>query len=147
MSDSDDQSDNVELGNAGPDRLFGDENRTNEDVRLLNRAIRNGWIQRRWNTRKPKKQIVEEVQSAGDVTMADVAELAQFKLLSSADLHEVAWGVRLAVAMERQNQVDELHAMKTGSDPARPQPTTRMPDQTTIEMDMTIPFVPDKEAQ
>ena len=80
-----------------------------QDARMVARAIENGWINPpRWETQKPKQQLIEEIKQRGDVTLAQRATLAVHELLEHEDHRPKGIGVRCVVAMERQNQIDDL---------------------------------------
>ena len=115
-------------------------------AKMQARAIEQGWITGRWQTDTPKAQIIEQIRSRGDITLKERALIAAFELVESDKPRQKGIGVRNVVAMERQNQIDTLHAVRSGNDPAVQTPVTRTPDQVVNAMDDSIPFVPEKEA-
>jgi len=125
--------------------IFSDPRHRRADARMFASAVEKGWLKDRFPTRATKGEI--ERQSAGREagrTVIELAIIATTELLVSADERCKATGARVAVAMERLNQVDQLHALKSGSDPSVPQPTTRTPDQIVLLMDGTIPLPENK---
>lgn len=84
-----------------------------QDARLIRRAVREGWLRGRWETTTPKSEIIERVRQRGDITMNERATLENFRLLESADERTKGIAVGNAIAMERQNQIDDLAEMKS----------------------------------
>lgn len=124
----------------GPE-IFSDPHHRRADAQLLRRAIANGWIKDRWPTRATKEEIERQTADRGaGRTLIELAVIETHSLLQSEDYRAKAVGARVTVAMERQNQVDELNALNAGNDPSQPQATTLTPEETVIAMDRTIPL-------
>lgn len=79
-----------------------------QDARMLKMAIRKGWISGdRFPTHVAKGEL-EEAIGDRDATLVERATLTTHDLLSNPDVRVKVEGVKAVVAMERQNQADEL---------------------------------------
>jgi hypothetical protein len=77
---------------------------------MIRRSIKRGWIKgQRWPTDASRKEI-EGVQGDRDLTLKETAALAAFDGLQHGDARVKAIHASSVVAMERQNQKDELFA-------------------------------------
>lgn len=113
------------------------------DARMTARAIEQGWIgASRWDTHKPKSQLIQEIKERGDVTLAERTTLAVYELLENRDDRPKGIGARCAIAMERMNQIDEHAAVRASLDPCRPEAITTLPEHEAGAMDTSIPFCP-----
>jgi hypothetical protein len=111
------------------------------DARLTARAYEKGWIKKgRWRTQEPQNKLVEDIKEHGDITLAEEGTIAIRGLLRSPNDRVKVAALRALVSMERQNQVDQLHALKAGDDDQTlPGSTQRTPDQAAQEMDDSVP--------
>ncbi len=83
-----------------------------QDARLLKKAIRMGWVGGdRFPTHVAKSELVEAVAER-EPTLVERATLETHDLLSNPDIRVKIEGVKAVVAMERQNQADELAAQR-----------------------------------
>jgi len=112
------------------------------DARLTARAIEKGWIRSdRWATHAPKSQLVEEIRQRGDMTACEQAMLTTLKLMGSSDQRANGIGVRCLVAMEKQNQIDQLAALNAGNDPQMQGAAPAPPEAIVSAMDASVPSV------
>lgn len=113
-----------------------------EDAKLLERAVRNGWVKgsQRFPTRKSRRELIQEIRERGDMTLIDRTMLTAHALLESKNERAQASIIKAVTSMERQNQVDDLAAIASALDPSLPEGTTLTPDQYVIAMDASFPF-------
>lgn len=117
------------------------------DARLTAHAIEQGWIPGlRWDTRKPKGQLIQEIKERGDFNLAERTLLAVYELLEHRDDRPKGIGARCAIAMERMNQIDEHAAIEANLDPRRPETMATLPEDEAAAMDASIPFCPREAA-
>lgn len=84
-------------------KLFGRKNHRRLDSRLLERAVKNGWIEAPWDINEPKRELIDRVREAGDISLADRAKLATFELLESGSDRAKGIGTKCALAMQAQD--------------------------------------------
>lgn len=80
------------------------------EERLINRALRGGWLKgKRWNTDATAEDLAKRMQETnGQLSLKERALLAVSNALVSNDPRVVGIATRNAIAMESQNQADEL---------------------------------------
>jgi hypothetical protein len=80
------------------------------EARMYRRAIKRGWIKgQRWPTDASRKEIADAGEQR-ELTLKETAALAAFDGLAHGDARVKAIHASTVVAMERQNQKDELFA-------------------------------------
>jgi len=79
-----------------------------KEARLIERATSEGWLGNRFPTREGKKIIQGREQDRGDINAIDAATLTAFDLMDDTDARNKRSGAAIVVAMEAQNQRDQL---------------------------------------
>ena len=86
------------------------------ELRMLARAAREGWMKgTRWPTDATDKDFAE-AQSQRPLTLKEQAAIAARDAMNSGDARLTASAVRCVVAMEAQNQADDLRQSKRKKD-------------------------------
>lgn len=79
--------------------------------RLALRAV--GWNKgQRFPTNMPKGELIKELTERKDVTAVELATITSFQLMESKDERAKGIGTKCVIAMERQNQIDDLAAIQ-----------------------------------
>lgn len=104
------------LGGSGGKTERGESGRTElQDSRMLAMAIRRGWLKgQRWATDATVTDIMA-VQQERDLTLRERAVLAVMSDIAGKDARIRQIAVKSAIAMEGQNQSDELPEVKAGT--------------------------------
>lgn len=138
---NDDNDGTTGTGGTGGKSERGESGRTSiQDARMTARAIEQGWIPAaRWDTHKPKSVLLAEIRERGDLTLVERTTLAVYELLENRDERPKGIGARCAIAMERQNQIDQLAALNAGNDPLTQGAPPVAPDAIAAAMDDTVP--------
>lgn len=83
------------------------------DSHLLSLAIRRGWLTgERWATDATYSDLIRLREHRG-LTVREAALLATFEMLSDDNKRVKKAGVKAGIAMEQENQADDLAARKT----------------------------------
>lgn len=82
-----------------------------QDARMIKRAIVGNWpnARSRWPTHAALIDLENDIKArSSDPNLIEKVTIAVHRLLGNSDVRVVAEGVKAVVAMERQNQADEL---------------------------------------
>lgn len=98
-----------EIGGQGGE-VLADAHHLREDLRLAGRAIRRGWGgAKRWNTDVTSKELEERMRTSdGQLTLKERTLLACMSGVTSSNERVSGIAARNVIAMEAQNQADEL---------------------------------------
>lgn len=78
-----------------------------KEGRLARRAVEDGWLGSRFPTRTKKEDIQKQIEEGGD-TAVNLATRTAINLMGDYDPRNQRAGAAIVVAMEAQNQRDEL---------------------------------------
>jgi hypothetical protein len=112
--DANDRASNVQLGSGGKYGPTGFLPARSE-AKLLERAVRNGWLEdgqtQRFETRTSENELTQRVSSqSGEASIMERLSLSVLSGLNDKDKRRRGIAERTALAMERANQRDEHHS-------------------------------------
>ena len=97
-----------EGGSGGRNARAGSGLSETRDARLTRMAVKQGWLGDRFPTREGRNEMAERIKESGDIDAIDMATLTSFSLMDNADPRNKRIGASLVIAMESQNQRDQI---------------------------------------